>query len=231
MEVDKRSIEAKTLHSGEYVELLSSFPPDRVARIVDRIDIPPDAHVGDFGCGTGVLLHVLGDRPGRYTGIDFSEDFIAAAKRWATSSNCQNYNFVEAEIVDFCRRHPTNFDVATALDFTEHVATEIAQQILAAIRTSLRPGGRLYLHTPNLDFFIERAKHIGMLTQFPEHIAVRNASQMRDLLEQSGFDRRHIEIEPIPHYNVLRVLHPLSGIPVVGRFFQARLLVTATVPK
>jgi SAM-dependent methyltransferase len=184
--------------------------------------------VGDFGCGTGVLLHVLGDRPGRYTGIDFSADFIAAARRRAAAEDCRNYEFVEAEIVDYCHRHPANFDIATALDFAEHVETDLAIRIFSAIRISLRAGGRFYLHTPNLDFFVERAKDIGILEQFPEHIAVRNTVQMRSLLESSGFEREQIKIEAISHYNVLRLLHPLSKIPLIGRLFEARLLITAT---
>lgn len=221
--------DAKTLHSGDYVRRLETFGPARVRRIVARLDFPDDADVADFGCGTGILLHALGKRAGSYTGVDFSSDFIDAANRWAKRENLTNYRFVEAEIVDFCGRHQGAFEIATALDFAEHVETELAVRIFSAIRTSLRPGGSFYLHTPNLDFIIEKAKDVGLLSQFPEHIAIRNANQMRALLIDSGFASDRIIVEFMPHYNVLRALHPLSSLPILGRFFKARMLITARV--
>jgi len=219
--------DAKALHSGDYVERFEQAPIERVVRVIEKVDFPANASVGDFGCGTGMLLHALGKREGSYTGIDFSKDFIASAKRWAASEGLTNYRFVESEIVDFCLGHPGAFDIAAALDFAEHVETPIATEIFSAIRGSLKPGGKFYLHTPNLDFVIERAKQVGVLRQFPEHIAVRNDAQMRELLSNSGFDPNSIKIEFIPHYNVLRWLNPLGRLPLVGRLFRARLLITA----
>lgn len=219
--------DARELHSGDYVRRFETAPLSRIAGIVERLDFPDDADVCDFGCGTGMLLHALGPRRGSYTGVDFSADFIESARRWAMTDQLSNYEFVEAEIIEFCQRYPLAFDIATALDFTEHIETPLAVQILSAIRTSLRPGGSLILHTPNLDFFIERAKQVGILRQFPEHIAVRTAYQMRQLLCDSGFSADAIKVAAIPHYNILKILHPLSYLPAFGRFFQARLLIRA----
>ncbi|MGA9828526.1 MAG: hypothetical protein WBQ57_09360 [Rhodanobacteraceae bacterium] len=64
-----------------------------------------------------------------------------------------------------------------------------------------------------------------LLKQFPEHVAVRTADQNMEFFRRCGFASVHVDY--LPHYNVLRVLHPLSGIPLVGPFFAARLLVTA----
>jgi cyclopropane fatty-acyl-phospholipid synthase-like methyltransferase len=117
------------------------------------------------------------------------------------------------------------FDVATAFDFSEHVDDEDFLHIFSAIRASLKPSGRLLLHTPNLEFFLERLKDWGVLRQFPEHIAVRSPSDHLRLLEDCGFDIQFVRIERIAHYNMLRVLHPLSRIPVLGRCFAARLFI------
>jgi 2-polyprenyl-3-methyl-5-hydroxy-6-metoxy-1,4-benzoquinol methylase len=220
-------VDAVALHSGDYVRFLEQLPLDRVTRIVERLDFPDTAEVLDVGCGNGMLLHALGNRTGTYTGVDFSSDCIESANRWAKAEGKSNYRFVRSEIVEFCGRHQAAFDIAAALDFSEHVETDLAERIFSAVRTSLRPGGRFYLHTPNLDFFVERAKQVGLLRQFPEHIAVRNPSQMVQLLVASGFAKKRIRIDFIPHYNILRLLHPLSYIPVLGRLFRARLLITA----
>jgi hypothetical protein len=68
---------------------------------------------------------------------------------------------------------------------------------------------------------------MGVLPQFPEHIAVRDMRQNIDLLAASGFERAKVNGRVLPHYNVLKVVHPLRRLPLVGRLFEARLFITA----
>ncbi len=217
------------LHSGDYVERYNKKPLDRVRALARRIELDDDAELVDFACGNGMLLQVVGDRAGTYHGVDFSEDFIESAREWARSKGLHNCQFYCDDIIKFCADHPAQFDVATTLDFSEHIDDTQAISIYTAIRTSLRPGGKLYLHTPNLDFFIERAKDIGVLQQFPEHIAVRNGTGTKNLLIQAGFDARNIKTQTIAHYNILKVLHPLGKLPLIGKYFQARLWIEVAV--
>ena len=221
--------EAVALHSGDYVERYKRKSLRRVRNLVDRMEIKDGAEIADFACGNGMLLQVVGTRKGAYQGIDFSADFIAAAEDWARQSQLSNWQFHCRDIVGFCHSRAASFDIATTLDFSEHVTDEDAIPIYAAIRSSLRAGGVLYLHTPNRDFILEALKDRGVLRQFPEHIAVRTPAQMRDLLVAAGFDRAKITIEAIPHYNVLAILHPLRRLPLVGRYFGARLWITARI--
>jgi len=215
------------LHSGDYVERYRAKPLDRVRALVRRIDYEPQSRIADFGCGNGMLLQAL-DRPfASYDGVDFSPDFVAAATSWAQSTQRRNYRFHLADIREFCAARAEAFDIATTLDFSEHVEDDLATEIYAAICNSLRPGGKLYLHTPNLDFFLERAKDVGIVPQFPEHIAVRNGAQTAALLERAGFSAQHIKVATIPHYNVLKWLHPLSQLPFAGPLFAARLWIVA----
>ena len=166
-----------------------------------------------------MLLHAM-PAYGTYDGVDFSADFIAAAEDLAEGK--ERYSFHCQDIVAYCGEHRGEFDIAATLDFSEHIDDETFVRIYSAIRRSLKPGGRLYLHTPNLAFFMEQLKDKGVLRQFPEHIAVRDADQNVDLLRQCGF--RQIDVEKIAHYNVLRYLHPLSSISDV---FAARLWIGA----
>lgn len=215
------------LHSGDYVEKYNRKSLDRVKRLVDLMDARSGEYIADFACGNGMLLQALGKRKGRYVGVDFSQDFVDSAKVWAKRSGLINYKFVCADILDFCAQNPGKFDIATTLDFSEHIDDALALQIYSAIRSSLKQGGKLYVHTPNLDFFMERAKDGGVIAQFPEHIAVRNGSQMMDILVRSGFERSGIKLRHIAHYNILKFLHPLSYLPLVGKYFQARLWIEA----
>lgn len=215
------------LHSGDYVARYKRKSLHRMRNLAALMAIPDDAEVADFACGNGMLLQVLGDRSGAYHGIDFSADFVATAREWAEESGLHNGFFHCADIVDFSARHPQAFDIATTMDFSEHVDDPAALNIYSAIRRSLKPGGRLYLHTPNLDFFLERAKDSGILRQFPEHVAVRTPEGMVDLLVRAGFAREAIKVSYIAHYNILKLVHPLSYLSGIGRYFRARLWIEA----
>lgn len=217
------------LHSGDYVARYNAKPIDRVAALARRMTLAPQARLADFACGNGMLLHALGPRPGSYDGVDFSPDFIASANDWAKREHCANYRFHCDDIVAFCERHPASFDAAATLDFSEHVEDAAAVPIYAAIRQALAPGGTLYLHTPNGDFFMERAKDRGILPQFPEHIAVRNGAETVEMLVRAGFPRSGIRLSSIAHYNVLEWLHPLARLPLIGKWFEARLWIEAQV--
>lgn len=215
------------LHSGAYVESYKAKPLSRVKNLVRKMGSTDGASIADFACGNAMLLQVLPEGFASYDGIDFSPDFIAAAREWAEETGRSKYQFHCQDICDFCDSHPAHYDIAATLDFSEHVDDDLAIRIYRAIHKSLKPGGRLFLHTPNLDFFMERAKAIGLLPQFPEHIAVRNGPQTTALLEKAGFPPGGITLQTIPHYNILRVLHPLTRLPVIGKLFAARLWIEA----
>jgi len=218
-----------SLHSGDYVARYNRKSIDRVRNLVALMDIPDDAKLADFACGNGMLLHACGERSGPYHGVDFSGDFIESARAWAGRENLRNWQFHCDDIVAFCEANHQAFDIACTLDFSEHVEDERAIPIYSAIRKSLADGGRLYLHTPNGQFFMERAKDIGVLKQFPEHVAVRDARGTIAVLVAAGFPESGVRVRKIAHYNILRFLHPLASLPGIGKFFEARLLIEARI--
>lgn len=114
-------------------------------------------------------------------------------------------------------------------DLTEHIDNAMAISIYSAMRSALRLGGKFNLHMPSLDLFMERAKDIGLLKQFPEHIAVSNGEGTTGVLIKAGFDVNKIKVETIAHYNILKIVHPLGKLPLVGKYFQARLWIEASV--
>jgi hypothetical protein len=64
-----------------------------------------------------------------------------------------------------------------------------------------------------------------LLKQFPEHIAVRSMQGNTRLLLEAEFTIR--DAQRLPHYNWLSVLHPLSRLPGLGKYFGARLFIEA----
>jgi 2-polyprenyl-6-hydroxyphenyl methylase / 3-demethylubiquinone-9 3-methyltransferase len=224
----KTTEELKILHGKNYVEIFEKEQsPFRLKRLLDSINLDKSNKVIDFACGNGMLMPLIAYRVAQYTGVDFSEEFIKSAQNKMQSLSIDNAQFVCSDIIDFCSKNNGIFDVAFAMDFSEHVYDSDWLNILCSIKKSLKPEGKLYLHTPNADFFLEKMKANNFIVkQFPEHIAVRSPSENKIILEKAGF---HVtDMKLIPHYNVLRFLHPLSLFPLIGKYFKARIFIEAT---
>ena len=223
----KSEKQLKQLHGDEYVESFNKQSPLRLIRLIDYIKVNSTYSVADYACGNGMLMEFIAPKVKSYTGIDFSEPFIRAANEKKEKLSIKNAEFVCSDIKEFCQLRENIFDVGFAMDFSEHVYNEEWAQILKSIKKSLKQNGKLYLHTPNAEFFLEKMKSKNLIfKQFPEHIAVRTPENNASILRESGFNVEHIWL--IPHYNILKLVHPISYIPGVGKFFKARILIEAT---
>lgn len=220
--------ELLAMHGAEYVQWYkASATPRRLERLMPFFDLQPTHAVADFACGGGILMDMVAPAVASYVGVDFSAPFIQAAEERRLKLRIDNAAFKCASIEDFCAACPQTFDRAFAMDFSEHVYDEPWAALLTAMRRSLKPGGILYLHTPNREFILEVMKaHNFILRQFEQHVAVRTPAQLLAMLEAAGFHdcRCHL----LPHYNVVRYLHPLSYLPLAGKWFKARILIEAT---
>lgn len=218
--------ERRNLHSGDYVSVLENLPISRLERLLPYLDLQPSYRAVDFACGAGNFAELIHNCVQSVDGIDFAPDFIDAARRRAAERGIRNVTYHCQDIVDFCSAHPSEYDVVTAIDFSEHIYDEDFIRIFGGAFSSLKPGGYLYIYTPNLTFFWEWMKDVGLAKQFPQHIAVRDARQNLALLERCGFARDEIQVRYLPHFNVFRSIHWLSHLPWIGKYFQAKLLIS-----
>lgn len=219
--------ELRGLYGEVYVQAFSTQSLRRIGRLLPYFELESTDVVADFACGNGMLLDALHGKVSNYIGVDFSEAFIAKAKCRFQGGATSNAIFVCEDIAQFCERYPSHFDKAFTLDFSEHIYDADFVTIFSSIRQALRPGGKLFLHTPNAMFFLEALKNRGWLPQVAGHIAVRSACQYQALLQQAGFSL--ICVRYLPHYlPILGLLHGLSRLPVLGKYFEARLFITCT---
>lgn len=218
----------RDLHSGDYVTVLENLPISRLLRLMPHLDLQSNHRVVDFACGAGNFAELIHERVRSVDGIDFSPDFVATARRRAVDKGIQNVIYHCKDITKFCDEHCEEYDIVTALDFSEHIYDDDFVRIFTGAHRILKRGGSLYIYTPNLDFFYERMKDSGLARQFPQHIAVRDAEQNITLLSECGFERQAIACSLLPHFNVFRHIHPLSKLPMIGRWFQAKLLLKCT---
>lgn len=228
MKTVKKRIEnsdLKSIYQGSYVENLLAQTPYRVVRLLSYFELSENDVVADFGCGTGLLAELIVNRVRQYVGVDWSEEFVRVARERMQTWETDCVRFECADIVEFCGAHENEFDVAFTLDFSEHIYDSDFIPIYRGIYKALKPGGSLYLHTPNGEYVLERMKQSGILNQTLGHVAVRKADDYRTLLERIGYTDFRVWF--LPHYlSVLRAFHFLSYLPLVGRFFQVRILLS-----
>ncbi len=217
----------KKMYSKDYVESFNSGQsPYRLGRLLKYLELSDEFIVADFGCGNGMLLDYIKDMVQSYFGVDFSPHFINVARNRQAIKGISNADFFCESIESFCSRYPEKFDAGFVMDFAEHVYDEDWLDILTAIWCSLKPGKKLYLHTPNAEFFVEKMKKWNfLLRQFKEHVAVRDVQENVRMLESVGFSVSSVLL--LPHYNILRCIHILSFIPLIGKYFKARIFIIA----
>lgn len=220
--------ERRALHSDDYVQLLESVPSSRMTRLIPLWPLTPRTRMVDFASGTGLLASLVEDLVTSYEGVDFSQDFVDAARRIAAGKGLGKAVFHCEDIVKFCARHGADYELVVANDFSEHIYDADFLRIFSGAHAILKPGGHLCIYTPNLTFFWELMKDIGLARQFPQHVAVRDAAQHIALLERCGFNRQDIKVRYLPHFNILRFLHSFSHLPLIGRYFQAKLFIVCS---
>src|ERR1700682_5282817 len=215
----------RAIYDQSYVDQYDPHAVQRMRRMLPFFGLSGREVVADFGCGNGVLLELIGPRVREYVGVDFSEAFVRAAERRRDALRIQNATFQCSDIVAFCAEHPNQFDAAFALDFSEHIYDDQFQRIFRAIHDALKPGAALFLHTPNGEYFIERLRSRGILERIEGHVAVRAAERHPALLAECGFANVHVRY--LAHYLKLASrFHGLRRLPLVGRYFRARLFLT-----
>src|SRR6266851_3564459 len=215
----------RAIYDQSYVDQYDPHAVPRMRRMLPFFGLSGLEVVADFGCGNGVLLELIGPHVREYVGVDFSEAFVRAAERRRDALRIQHATFQCSDIVAFCAEHPDEFDAAFALDFSEHIYDDQFLRIFSAIHGALKPGAALFLHTPNGEYFIERLRERGILERIEGHVAVRDVESHLALLAACGFTNVHVRY--LAHYLKLASrFHGLGALPLVGRYFRARLFLT-----
>ena len=100
-------------------------------------------HLLEVACGQGRLLH-WADRQGiaRAHGCDASEEQVAVARELGLAAECTSFQ-------NYLPRFQGQCDLIVGQDIIEHLSRDEAFEFLDLCFAALRPGGTLFLTTPN----------------------------------------------------------------------------------
>lgn len=149
--------------------------------------LAPGARVLDIGCGDGHALREIGDAypaPLELEGLEFSEHAIAAAERAGIR--------VHRGRIEDAPLPSESFDLVILNQLIEHVREP--REVLAAIRRALKPGGHVFIETPNIDSLdarLFRRRYWGGY-HLPRHFHLFDTRSLAALVSTSG-------LEPIAH--------------------------------
>jgi len=97
----------------------------------------------DLGCGNGRLCEFIKDKGAQYTGLDFSENLIAEARKKYPEAK-----FLIGNILDF--KSAQKFDAIISVSALNHFPKELQPQVIRQIKKMLKPSGKLLLINWNL---------------------------------------------------------------------------------
>jgi SAM-dependent methyltransferase len=150
-----------------YNELLDRFEPFRKSgRLID------------VGCGSGLFLQVAAERGWEVHGTEYGERPIAACK-------AKGIHIIEGAL-DPSNYPPGYFDVVCSFEVIEHLVDPGIE--LDRFNAILRPGGLLYVTTPNFNCLARRfSPKDWNVVSYPEHLMYFTPSTLVRMAGQHGF--------------------------------------------
>src|SRR4249919_3999122 len=91
----------RAIYDQSYVDQYDPHAVQRIRRLLPYFELSGSDIVADFGCGNGVLLELIATRVRDYVGVDFSEEFIRAAKRRRDMRGIGKGTFLCTDLVVF----------------------------------------------------------------------------------------------------------------------------------
>ncbi|MEW6271794.1 MAG: class I SAM-dependent methyltransferase [Thermodesulfobacteriota bacterium] len=142
------------------------------------------ARVLDVGCGDGHVLRQIRDAvtsPVELEGVEFSEQAVAAARR-------DGFRVYQGAIEDVALP-ADSFDLIIMNQLIEHVREP--RIVLERMRAALKPGGHLFVETPNIDSLdarLFRRRYWGGY-HLPRHFHLFDTRSLARLVELAGLER------------------------------------------
>jgi len=156
-----------------YKEILEGFEPYRKHN-----------RLLDVGCGNGQLLSVARQMGWECLGLEVSPKAVEVCR-------LQGLTVLEGTLAERIEQLP-QCDVVVSVEVLEHLNTPGKE--LAMMHDILRPGGLLYLTTPNFNGLLRLITGQDYaLIGYPEHLCYFTPATLRLLVRNTGFELKKME--------------------------------------
>lgn len=156
---------------------------------IERMKLARDAEIVEIGCGTGGNLAELA-----HHGRVWAMEPDPWAREVAAKRGCATV--LEGGLPDTVPFERRRFDLAVMTDVLEHVGPDL--QALVAVRSLLKPGGRLVLTVPAMPMLWSSHDVVH------HHQRRYRAAHLRALLTEAGFEPPYLS-----HFNFM-LLAPIA---------------------
>lgn len=181
------------------LETIPAFVFERLDRILSRFDSHRSLNrLLDVGFGAGAVLKVAQARGWQVYGIERSPLAVDQARA---------NGFVNVQVADIAEAPfpEGHFDVVVMFELIEHLTD--ALPFLRHGQRLLRPGGMLYVTTPNGSGISGRLLSARWsVAAPPEHLQLFSPRSLRQALANTGFDTVKIRTEGVNPYELARHL-------------------------
>jgi len=194
----------KNAEELERLKMQATIAIDLEKEVWATAGLKPGMKVLDLACGPGFISCEMAQMasPGNVTGVDISEELIAAAHQAKTSEGVKNVSFTTGNVYELALSENT-FDFVYARFLFQHL--EKPQAALKNIRRVLKPGGILCVldiddnwtsFAPESDAFIKfiRRTGAGQKRKGGDRLI---GSRLYGLLNEAGFQNVGTAIRPI----------------------------------
>ena len=189
----------------------------------------------DIGCDTGVFLQGAQEEFGILPiGVDVCRRSVDAARQHGVQAYRATIETAPAEL--------TGLQLITAIDVIEHVSDPGA--FLREIRRRLRPGGLVYLETPNIRSVVYRfggalaaltgGRPAGLIERLfpPQHIQYFTRESLQSLAAGVGLEvvRLRARVLPVAHISAsLAALSAITLLQACDRLLGTQILLCAAL--
>ena len=147
--LERRDVFRRILEVPKVYSTFQNLVGARATRqcLVDNVlKIRPGDRVLDVGCGPADILEFLPEV--NYLGIDYSADYIDAARRRFGDRG----RFLAVDVGSLKDQGEGDFDVVMALGVLHHLDDASAAGLMRDVRASLKPGGRFLCIDPLIEY-------------------------------------------------------------------------------
>ncbi len=164
--------------------LQSRFLRAAQGKVISLLNIHPNVHFLDIGCGTGWAVGQaanLVNGKGLFYGVDLSPKMIEKAKE--NFSGKDNFHFLQANS-ESIPLDDDFFDIIICTNSFHHYLHP--DKALKEMYRLLKSGGKLYILDPLADSWIGKFWDVLAKLKEPEHVKIYSTKQFQQLFVQAG---------------------------------------------